>query len=357
MEEKNHLFPWLELMDQPAFCVKDGIVLAVNEAAQKQMLRANMNIQEIVTQNYDAYKKLNSGTLFLKITAGEQYYNACVTRTKEYDIFTIQETEEDVQLKVLSLAAQQLRIPLSNMMSVADTMFAKLEKSDSNLQQQAGQINRNLFQLLRIVSNMSDVKAYKNTVAPAKQNVNLTALIEEIVEKTQTISESAQREISYTGLDFAVIGLANEEGIGRAVYNLLSNALKFSATGSRIDAKLTKSGNTLSFAVSNTTAEPVSDYAFWQRYHRNPTIENGQFGLGLGMTFISSVACAHGGTVLIDHPTPTETRVTMTLPIVKSDSTAVRSPIFRIGDYAGGWDKGLLELSEILPAEAYQDIN
>ncbi len=357
MEIKNHLFPWLELMDQPAFCVKDGIVLAVNEAAEKRMLLANMNVQEIVTQNWDAYKELKDGTLFLRIAAGEQYYNACVTRTMEYDIFTIHEAEEDVPLQTLSLAAQQLRTPLSNMMSVANTLFANLEKTDSNLQQQASQINRNLFQLLRIISNMSDVKAYKSTAITEKENVNLSALFDEIIDKIQTVSESSQKKIAYTGLDFAVIGLANEEGIGRAIYNMLSNALKFSSDGSTIDAMLTKNGNTLSFAVCNATPEPVSDYTFWHRYHRKPSIEDEKFGLGLGMTLISSVACAHGGTVLIDHPTTAETRVTMTIPIVKSNSTDLRSPVFRIGDYAGGWDKGLLELSEILPAEAYQDIN
>lgn len=357
METKNHLFPWLELMGQPAFCVKDGTVLAANAAAEQRLLRADMNIQDIVTQNRDAYETLTDGTLFLKIAAENLQYNACVTRTKEYDIFTIQETEEDLQLQVLSLAAQQLRIPLSNMMSVTDDLFAKLKETDSNMRQKAGQINRNLFQLLRIISNMSDVKNYKNTATPQKQSVNLSALFDETIEKIQTASEGAQKKITYTGLDSAVIGLANEEGIGRAIYNLLSNALKFSPEGSSIDTKLTKSGNSLSFTVCNTISEPVSDYAFWRRYHRMPSIENEHLGLGLGMTFISSVACAHGGTVLIDHPSPTQVRVAMTIPIVKSESTDLRSPVFRIGDYAGGWDKGLLELSEILPAEAYENIN
>jgi signal transduction histidine kinase len=243
------------------------------------------------------------------------------------------------------------------MMSVTDTVFAHMKQSDSNVQHQIGQINRNLFQLMRIISNMSDVKSYKNTTATEKKNINLTALFDEIIEKIQTVSEGAQKKISYNGLDHTVIGLANEEQIGRAVYNLLSNALKFSQEGSTINVRLTKNGKVLSFMVCNTTSEPVNDYAIWHQYHRKPTIEDANTGLGLGMTLVSSVACAHGGTVLIDHPTPLETRITMTIPIVNSESTDVRSPIFRIGDYAGGWDKGLLELSEILPADSYQNIN
>lgn len=357
METTNHLFPWLELMGQPAFCVKNRTVVAVNSAAKQIMLQADMDIQEIITENQQAYEQLHNGTLFLNIAIGEQIFHACVNRTEEYDIFVIEETEDDIQLQALSLAAQQLRIPLSNMMSVTNTMFANMDQSDSNVQQQTGQINRNLFQLMRIIGNMSDVKAYKNTTVVEKQNINLSALFDEIIEKIQTVSESTQKKIAYSGLDYAVIGLANEERIGRAVYNLLSNAIKFSPAGSTIDVKVAKNGNTLSFTVCNPTSEPAGDYGFWHRYHRKPTIEDDRFGLGLGMTLVSSVACAHGGTVLIDHPTPSETRITMTIPIVKSESTCVRSPVFRIGDYAGGWDKGLLELSESLPAQSYQDLN
>lgn len=357
METTNHLFPWLELMNQPAFCVKNGIILAANSAAKQIMIQADMNVIDIITQNRDAYEEMKNGTLFLSVTVAGQLYNACVNRTDDYDIFIIDEREEDIQLQALSLAAQQLRIPLSNMMSVTDTMFAHMNQSDSNVQQQAGQINRNLFQLMRIISNMSDVKGYKNTTEAEKQNVNLTTLFDEIIEKIQAISECLQKKISYSGLDHTVIGLANEEQIGRAVYNLLSNALKYSQENSSIFVKLTTSGKTLSFTICNTTSEPVNDYAFWHRYHRKPSIEDVNSGLGLGMTLVSSVACAHGGTVLIDHPTPLETRITMTIPIVKSESNDVHSPIFRIGDYAGGWDKGLLELSEMLPADSYQDIN
>ena len=74
------------------------------------------------------------------------------------------------------------------------------------------------------------------------------------------------------------------------------------------------------------------------------------------MTLVSSVACAHGGTVLLDHPEENQTRITMTIAITKDASGVVRSPVFRIGDYTGEQDNGLLELSEILPADLYTDI-
>lgn len=347
-------FPWLELIDRPAFCVKDSAVVAVNSAAENRMLTIGMNVREIVTEHLDVYENFENGSLYLKITAGGLPCHASITRTKECDIFLIHQTDDD-NLQALALAAQQLRIPLSNVMLVTDKLFAELDNAD--IQQQAKQINHNLFQLLRIVSNMSDADSYKNSRSFGMETIDFAALIAEIMEKAQSISQDVGISLSYAAPNGPILGMANAEKIERAVYNLLSNALKFSPAGSTIEAKLIKSGNRASFIISNQNLAPVDDNSFWSRYRREPSIEDNRFGLGLGMTLISSIASAHGGTVLVDHPTPLETRVTMTVAIVKNDLGTVSSPVFRIGDYAGGRDKGLLELSEILPSDSYKKIN
>ncbi len=357
METNNHLFPWLEFINQPAFCVKDRIVLAANSAAQKHMIYAGADIDDIVTQNRETYESFHGGSLYLTITVDQMPYSACISRTNEFDLFTIMQTEGDAQLQALALAAQELRAPLSNMMTVTDRLLADLNPEDYCAQQQVGQINRSLFQMLRIISNMSDADSYKNTTNEGKQTVNFTALFHEIMEKIQTVSEGAQKKLSYVGPDCAIFGLANDEKLGRAIYNLISNALKFSPEDSTVKANLSQNRNMLTFTVCNINLEPIEDFAFWNRYTRHPSIEDGRYGLGLGMTLISSVACVHGGTVLVDHPTPDETRITMTIAITKDNIDTLRSPVFRIGDYAGGRDKGLLELSEILPTESYKEIN
>lgn len=349
-------FPWLELIDRPAFCVKNTVVIAANSAAKNRMLNCGMNIKEIVTEHYDTYENFVNGSLYLTITAGGLPCTASITRTKECDIFLIHQTDVD-DLQTLALAAQQLRIPLSNVMLVIDKLLTGLDNADSHIQQQAKQINHNLFQLLRIVSNMSDAELYKIVHNSGTETVDFSALIAEIMEKAQAISKDVGISLSYVAPNESIFGMAHAEKLERAVYNLLSNALKFSPAGSTIEAKLIRRGNHASFIICNQNLEPVDDNRFWSRYRREPSIEDNRLGLGLGMTLVSSVASSHGGTVLVDHPTPLETRVTMTVAIVKNNTDTVKSPVFRIGDYAGGRDKGLLELSEVLPSDAYKDIN
>lgn len=357
METTNQLFPWLELMDRPAFCVKDGVVIAINSAAENRMFRVGMDVRDIVTEHRSAYEEFQNGCLYLTITAGDLPCSASVTRTKECDVFIINRDADDEQLQALALAAQQLRIPLANVMTVTDQLLSGLDEADASAQQQASQINHNLFQLLRIISNMSDANSYQSKQAGNMQTVDLTAVFDEIAEKAQTMSESTGSTISYHGLNAPIFGLANPEKLERAVFNLLSNALKFSPEGSAIDMTLTKNGKSLSLTVCNTNSEIVEDHSFWNRYRREPFIEDGRFGLGLGTALISGVASAHGGTVLVDHPTKAETRVTMTIAINKDSSGVVRSPKMGIGDYAGGRDKALLEFAEILSSDSYKKIN
>ncbi|MDY4507211.1 MAG: ATP-binding protein, partial [Candidatus Faecousia sp.] len=91
----------------------------------------------------------------------------------------------------------------------------------------------------------------------------------------------------------------------------------------------------------------------YNRYLRQPCIEEGRNGLGLGMVLVRSAAASHGGAVLIDQPEGGGARVTMTIAIRQSTSGTLRSPILRV-DYAGEQDHALVELSDCLPPSLYK---
>jgi len=349
------MFPWLELIDRPAFCVTDGVVVASNAAAQSRTISVGTDIHNVVTDHFDTYNNFN-GCLFLTISVGGIPCKASVNRTKDCDVFVLEQNSDEDQLQTLALAAQQLRIPLSNIMTVTDRLLNQLKDTGIETQQQAGQIQHGLFQLLRIISNMADSGSYQGNTLSGMEMTNITGLFREIIEKAQVISENAGVQLTYAEPQTVVLCLANPEKLERAVYNILSNALKFSPAGSTVEAKLSLVGKQISFTVCNPCTEPVQECAFWNRYRREPTIEDNRRGLGLGMTLIGAVATAHGGTVLIDHPDRQKTRVTMTIALQKDEGTAVRSPILQIGDYAGGRDKALLEFADLLSTDAYDNV-
>ena len=356
MENANNQTMLLNLIDRPAFCVKNNIITEVNLAAQQLQICTDTAISELIKEDLSAYESMKSGCLFLTLEISGISLGASVLKASECDIFTLEMPSDDVRLQAMALAAQQLRIPLSNVMTVAEQLMATIPTDEeSDIRKQVGQMNRGLFQLLRIISNMADAQRYTNPDTFRLEPTEFNSLFTEIMEKAKHLLTGSNIHFSYSGLRHPVIGMACPEALERAVYNILSNAVKFSPKGSAVKAKLAADGSMLRFSVLNDgkdiTAQLMSKV--FARYQRHPGIEDGRHGIGLGMTFVRSVANAHGGTVLIDQPDEGGTRVTMTLAVHMEESDIVRTPIMRLCDYAGGWDHSLLELSETLDSQCY----
>jgi len=347
-QEKQNL---LEMIDRPAFIVRDGVIAESNQMAKNRMIPLGGPIAELLPEDSDAYQKFKGGILYLTLQLGYIACNASVIRQENGDIFLLDRDADQSQLQALALAAQQLRTPLSNVMTLADCMFPELE-SDTQ-KEQASQMTRALFQLMRLISNMADAERYVNMESVHFENTELCTFIREIVEKADATLERSRVGVRFTCPDFPIVSMVDRELLERAVYNLLSNAVKFSAPDTFVEVSLARHGNMACLTVEDHGSGIAGHVqgTLFHRYLREPSIEDSRFGMGLGMTMIRSAASIHGGTVLLEQTGGT--RVAMTIAIRKDIPGTLRSPRLRIGDYAGGRDLGLLEFSEILPPESY----
>ena len=57
----------LELIDRPAFLVRDGVVVYANQIAKQRLVTVGMTAKEIICQHYDAYENLKDGCLYLTL--------------------------------------------------------------------------------------------------------------------------------------------------------------------------------------------------------------------------------------------------------------------------------------------------
>ena len=349
-QDKKNL---LEMIDRPAFLVRDGIIVYANQIAKNRQLREDMTLAELLPEHWDAYREFTGGCLYLTLELGTASCGATVTRQEDGDLFLLDRALDTAQLQTLALAGQQLRLPLSNVMTLADSLMADLTQAPEALEQ-AGQLSRGLHQLLRIISNMADGERYTGTDAPTLETTELAAFLREAVGKAQAMLEGSGVTICYEGLPRAVFTLADRERLERALYNLISNAVKFSPKGGTVQITATLAGNQVHISVEDQGQGIASHVmgSLFHRYQREASIEDSRFGLGLGMTLVRAAAAVHGGTVLVDQPGGT--RVTMSVAVRKTVPGDLRSPALRIGDYLGGRDAALTELSDTLPAKAYE---
>lgn len=354
MEPLQITMGMLDLMVRPAFCVKDGIIAGANSDAQRCLIQIGTPIEALLPEDPEEYRTYQDGCLYLTLEILGQHYGASVTKNGEFDIFVLEQDADHAELNAMALAAQELREPLANVMTVADRLFPVVGEND-HVQDQVARINRGLFQMLRVISNMSDAVRYAQDTDSSYEIRDITAIFEEIFRRAGALIEQTGIRLHFRNLPESVYTLVDAEKLERAVYNLLSNALKFTPRDGSIEAVLTRRDRKLYLTIqdSGPGVDPSLRSSIHSRYQRQPGLEDGRFGIGLGMVLIRAAAAAHGGTVLIEHPEDSGTRITMTIQIRQNNSGSFRSNILKV-DYAGERDHGLIELSDALPAKLYQ---
>lgn len=356
MESSTDILALLDQLPQPVFLVKDNIITHVNHAAQLRQLKVNTPVTELISIGNPEYSELTEGKLLLTLTVDQMMYNASVTKNDGYDLFCLESEFQDPVLRALALAAQNLREPLSNAMIGMDTLLPKATREGtSELLEQVRQLKKTLYQMHRVISNMSDAELYKSGSCPQTETRDAAGIITEIVEKAAHLVKEAGYEVAFEPLKQAVFCQLDAEKLERGILNMLSNAIRYTPAGNVIRITLRLGGKKLYLSVQNggTAPDKVQSDLF-SRYLREPGFDPAQDGIGLGLTIVRGAAAAHNGTVLIDQPDGEGLRFTMSLSLEQSSKAILRSPIQLPVDYSGGYDRALIELADILPSHLFE---
>lgn len=344
MEQNQDLKAMLNQMDAPAFMVQNGTVCAVNAAAAQYGITVSENIQNFVLIGKEEYDHFTEGNLYLTLCLNGVKFDCSVIKLQNGDLFTLEEAPVQAELQALSLAAKQLSFPLSEL-SILFDRSSEIESSKKE------KINQTLFRLHRIINNMADTVQIQNNLQHLK-TIELCSAVEEILEKAKTLLSCAETNVIYDLPNKAIYTLASVDLLERAIYNLLSNAAKY--TAGDIEITLSQVDRKVYLTVKNRL-KGISGELYgriFSRYKRKPGLEDPSCGLGLGMTFVHAAAKAHRGTVLVESPAENEIKITMSLSIQQQKSTDVRSTIMK-PDIYGGRDRALVELSDVLPSHLY----
>lgn len=356
MEEKLDALGMLDLMVRPGFCVKNNQIIKANDAALALLLAPGMDISDFLRTGKEEYADFREGCLYLTLDVGGESWGASVTVMGDTHVFLLEQERDQAELQAMALAARELREPLAKVMTTADRLFPMSAlQDDPATKEQVARMNRGLLQMLRVIGNMSDASRYSAGQSSNMETRDITVLMQEIFDKSRDLMAHAEVTLTFQNLSQPLDCLLDCDKLERAVLNILSNAIKFTPKGGSIDCSLTRRGNMLYLQVQDSgSGIPESIRGnIHSRYQRQPGIEEGRFGIGLGMVLIRSAAAIHGGTVLVDQPETGGTRITMTLAIRKNTGGNLRSNVLRV-DYSGERDHGLVELSESLPHSLYE---
>src|SRR6478672_5362152 len=211
---------------------------------------------------------------------------------------------EEMRADFIANASHELRTPLAALLGFIETLqgsakddAAARKKFLDIMQGQATRMARLIDDLLSLSRIELNAHLQPNT------QVDLTPIVRQVVDGLQTLARDRGVEIKVTESETTLIVLGDRDELIRVLENLVENALKYGASGKRVDVTLA-SGHTRGGVAEACIT--VRDYGpgiapehlprLTERFYRVDVADSrAQGGTGLGLALAKHVMNRHGG--------------------------------------------------------------
>ncbi len=222
----------------------------------------------------------------------------------------------------MAMLGHELRNPLSAIASAVEVLnrvdaAAEIAVNARNI------IARQTRHLAHMMDDLLDMaRIISGKVLLSRHNLNLAALVQRAVATVEVTGEAQRHELKLQLQEVWVD--ADSTRIEQVVNNLLTNALKYTPAGGRIEVEVSSDGARAKLQVRDTgvgippTLLPRIFDLFVQGER---TLDRRAGGLGIGLTLVRRLVELHGGTISADS-SPAGSTFTVQLPAVQAPDHA-----------------------------------
>lgn len=346
--EQFHLL--YDASSQPVLLVLDDRLAAHNPAAQL-LLPPECTLDELC----DAALLHASGLVSLQL--GDECSLATCQPLDSGALLFLSSPTQEGDSAALGRAAYALSTPLTTLLSSSGSIFSLLGSSENPaLRKTLSAANRACYQLLRLQENLNTFSAAQHGPLPLSlEKLDFCTLLDEL---HPIIDDACRMTGRSFVLDLPSVPLylwADVRQLRRAVLALVSNSIKFTQPGAVLHLTLTRSGRraVVRFRDSGDGIDPGILFSVFHRYRRPLTLEDPRFGSGFSLPVVQAIVQAHDGTLMLRSRENTGTDLVISLPTgAPKKQLLLRSPHVTI-DRSGGFAPELVELSDVLPLDAF----
>lgn len=233
----------------------------------------------------------------------------------------------DAKTRLMQDVAHELKNPLSVIHGYA-SYLTKEKVSADEVQKALKAVLSNAERLVGLVDHLQEAVRLESdgfTVEP--RPIDGAALLQEAVESVEL--EAARRGVrlrwrSPVG-DSLLVG-ADPRRVLQVLGNLLSNALKFTPEGGKIDCTAQRDGEFVRFSVIDTGPGIPADELpmLFDRFYQAAGNAQKRKGLGLGLSICKGLITAHGGRIWVESLPGVGSAFNFTLRAVLTSASVAR---------------------------------
>ncbi|MGF1608073.1 MAG: ATP-binding protein [Kiloniellales bacterium] len=228
------------------------------------------------------------------------------------------ETTDRLKSEFIANVSYELRTPLNAIVGFAEILenqfFGELNERQLEYSRAIVESSQRLLILINDILDLATIEA--GYLKLDLQPVDIAPMLESL--RTLGHERARNRGIVFT-LDCAPnVGslVADERRVKQALFNLISNAFKFTPEGGRVTVGARRSAGEVQLSVTDTgIGIPQEEHArVFGKFERG-SAQGRQSGAGLGLSLVKSLVELHGGWVELDSVPEQGTRVICHLPL------------------------------------------
>ena len=200
-------------------------------------------------------------------------------------------------------AAHELRTPISVIQSHCEYCLDELKLTDS-VREEIEIIYKKTTYIGQLVSQLLTIsRTDKHSFKPQKEEVDLTLLIESVIEELQ--QKAAYKNISllfeYIPQNESYIIQGDTMLLMRMIYNLIENAINYGINGGCVWINLIKNQKNTDIIIKDNGIGIEKEHLdkIWNRFYRVDKSRSAGEGFGLGLSMVRFIVDIHGGSIAV----------------------------------------------------------
>ena len=218
-------------------------------------------------------------------------------------------------MRVAHDLAEPVAMVTSCLKLVTQGLTGPIPEKALDMVQRAQRKSDYLGHLIRDLLSLSRIKAAKKI---PKAEVELPEIIREVFEELQPHAAEKKLTLAQKLMPALPTVYGNAEAIHELFSNLVTNAVKYTLVGGRVELSASNTGNEVLVKVQDNgvgiPAEAVA-HIFEEFYRADNVKAEAMEGTGLGLSIVNQILNAHGGKIWVETEQNKGTTFSFTLPI------------------------------------------
>lgn len=225
------------------------------------------------------------------------------------------ELQEDFILNI----SHDLRSPLNVILSILQCYKYSINNPEK-IVEYLDTIKRNGYKILKLINNLIDsTKLDREHYELNKENVDIISLIEWNISNIDKYAHQKNISLVFdTNVEDCIMAV-DIEAIDRIIVNLISNAVKFSPSGSCIYINTLKNNKSITISIKDQgIGIPFNEQKdIFNRFVQSSKNNKNEYsGSGIGLDLVRRLVEAHNGTIELESKENCGTEFKVKLPII-----------------------------------------